>query len=260
MPAPFHPALVNILHPRAKSWRPIWLGNSGVLSQHVLTCFSPAHLYFLRAPRRIPVTPTQPKRESTIVKDDESALVAAAKAGDSAAFEELVNRYERKIYRITQHITQNPADAEDAMQDAFVKAYEHLNDFQGGSRFYTWLVRIAVNESLMRLRKRRPGHVSLDQPVEGEDSEMPREVEDWGPSPEQRFAQTEMSGILDSVIAKLEPIYRAVFILRDVGDVSTEETARVLNISIPAVKSRLLRARLKLRELLNPYFEGSRAH
>ena len=240
--------------------RPIWLGNSGVLSQHVLTCFAPAHLYSLREIAIRKMTPTQPKRASTIVRDDEGALVAAAKAGDTSAFEELVNRYERKIFRITQHITQNQADAEDAMQDAFVKAYEHLQDFEGDSRFYTWLVRIAVNESLMRLRKRRPGQVSLDQPIEGEDNEMPRDVEDWGPSPEARFAQTEMGAILDSVIAKLEPIYRAVFILRDVGEVSTEETARILNISIPAVKSRLLRARLKLRELLNPYFEGSKAH
>ena len=250
----------RFLHLPLCSGRPIWLGNSGVLSKHVLTSLSPAHLYFLREMPIRKMTPTQPKRASTIVRDDEGALVAAAKAGDTSAFEELVNRYERKIFRITQHITQNQADAEDAMQDAFVKAYEHLQDFEGDSRFYTWLVRIAVNESLMRLRKRRPGQVSLDQPIEGEDNEMPREVEDWGPSPEARFAQTEMGAILDTVIAKLEPIYRAVFILRDVGEVSTEETARVLKISIPAVKSRLLRARLKLRELLNPYFEGSRAH
>src|SRR3984885_2697152 len=104
---------------------------------------------------------------STIVKDDEAALVASAKAGDARAFEELVSRYERKIFRLTKHITQNDADAEDAMQDAFLKAFRHLADFEGGSRFYTWLVRIAVNESLMRLRKRRPNHFSLDEPVKG---------------------------------------------------------------------------------------------
>jgi RNA polymerase sigma-70 factor (ECF subfamily) len=201
--------------------------------------------------------PERKARPSAIVREDEPQLVAAAQAGDRAAFEELVSRYERKIYRITRHITQNDEDAEDAMQDAFVKSYQHLSDFQGGSRFYTWLVRIAVNESLMRLRRRRPNQISLDEPVEGEESLIPRELQDWGPSPEQRFEQTELNSILERVIAKLEPIYRSVFVLRDVGDVSTEETAQILGISIPAVKSRLLRARLKLRELLNPYFQAS---
>ena len=196
---------------------------------------------------------------STVVKEDEAQLVAAAKNGDQSAFEELVNRYDRRIYRVALHITQNPTDAEDAMQDAFVKAYQHLADFHGESRFYTWLVRITVNEALMRLRRRRPNVFSLDEPVEGEDNQMSREIEDWGPSPEQRFEQSEMAGILEKVIGELEPIYRAVFTLRDVGDISTEETAKILGISVPAVKSRLLRARLKLRELLSPYFEGSRA-
>jgi RNA polymerase sigma-70 factor (ECF subfamily) len=213
---------------------------------------------FWRGQNKTPLSPAEPKiRPSSIVREDEPQLVAAAKAGDASAFEELVNRYERKIYRVTLHITQNAADAEDAMQEAFVKAYQHLSNFQGDSRFYTWLVRIAVNESLMRLRRRRPGQVSLDEPVEGEENLMPREIEDWGPSPEQRFERTELNSILERVIGKLEPIYRSVFVLRDVGEVSTEETAKILGISIPAVKSRLLRARLKLRELLNPYFQAS---
>ena len=113
-----------------------------------------------------------------------------------SAFETLVGRYERKIFRLTQNITQNREDAEDAMQEAFLKAYEHLGNFEGNSRFYTWLVRIAVNQALMKLRKRRPNQISLDEEIQtGEDS-MPREVEDWGPSPEQRYEQTEMSGIL----------------------------------------------------------------
>jgi RNA polymerase sigma-70 factor, ECF subfamily len=197
---------------------------------------------------------------STIVKDDEAALVASAKAGDARAFEELVSRYERKIFRLTKHITQNDADAEDAMQDAFLKAFRHLADFEGGSRFYTWLVRIAVNESLMRLRKRRPNHFSLDEPVKGEEENIPRDLKDWGPSPEQRYEKKEMGGILSKVIEQLEPIYRAVFVLRDVEDISTEDTAEMLGISISAVKSRLLRARLKLREMLHPYFQGSTAH
>ena len=108
---------------------------------------------------------------SQVVQDDEPVLVAAAKAGDIAAFETLVSRYERKIFRLTQNITQNREDAEDAMQEAFLKAYEHLSGFEGNSRFYTWLVRIAVNQALMKLRKRRPNVVSLDEPVDaGEDT------------------------------------------------------------------------------------------
>jgi RNA polymerase sigma-70 factor, ECF subfamily len=191
---------------------------------------------------------------STVAREDESQLVAAAKSGDAAAFEELVNRYERKIFRLTMNITRNHEDAEDAMQDAFMKAYAHLASFQEDSRFYTWLVRIAANEALMRLRKRRPNQFSLDEPVEGDDDLMPRELQDWGPSPEQRYAQTEMHEILDQVIDQLEPEYRVPFVLRDMEELSTEETAAAMGISVAAVKSRLLRARLKLRQKLNQYF------
>jgi RNA polymerase sigma-70 factor, ECF subfamily len=185
---------------------------------------------------------------SQVVKDDESALVAAAKAGDVSAFETLVGRYERKIFRLTQNITQNREDAEDAMQEAFLKAYE------GNSRFYTWLVRIAVNQALMKLRKRRPNVVSLDEDVDTGEDMVPRDVEDWGPSPMDRYEQTELSGILGKVIGDLDPSFRIVFQLRDIEELSTEETAEALSLSVPAVKSRLLRARLKLRQALNQYF------
>jgi len=201
---------------------------------------------------------TNPKRlPSAIVRDDEDKLVSAAKGGDLAAFEELVSRYERRIFRLAMNITQNREDAEDATQDAFLKSFQHLDNFQGGSRFYTWLVRIAVNESLMRLRRRRPNITSLDEPVETEDSLVPQEVEDWGPKPDERYANTEMNEILTRAIGQLDPIYRAVFLLRDVEELSTEDTAAALGISIPAVKSRLLRGRLKLREALHPYFKRS---
>lgn len=204
------------------------------------------------------VNPVQPHAlPSQVVKDDEPVLVAAAKAGDVSAFETLVSRYERKIFRLTQNITQNREDAEDTMQEAFLKAYEHLGEFQGHSRFYTWLVRIAVNQALMKLRRRRPNQVSLDEEVDTGEETMPREVEDWGPSPEERYGQTELSGILSGVIAELEPPFRIVFQLRDIEELSTEETAEALGLSIPAVKSRLLRARLKLRQKLNKYFRGS---
>jgi len=194
---------------------------------------------------------------SAVARDDEGALVSAAKAGDVAAFEELVNRYERKIFRLAQNITQNREDAEDVMQDAFLKSFAHLGDFQGDSRFYTWLVRIAVNEALMKLRKRRPDQVSLDESIETENDLMPREVEDWGPTPEQRYAQTELHEILSDVIGSLDPAFRIVFLLRDLEELSTEETAQLLGLSVPAVKSRLLRARLKLRQKLNKYFQRS---
>jgi RNA polymerase sigma-70 factor, ECF subfamily len=202
------------------------------------------------------LNPLQPRTPlpSQVVKDDEGALVAAAKGGDINAFETLVGRYERKIFRLAQNITQNKEDAEDVMQEAFLKSYQHLSEFQGNSRFYTWLVRIAVNQALMKLRKRRPNQVSLDEEVDTGEDTMPREVEDWGPSPEERYKQTELGTILNNTIAELEPPFRIVFQLRDIEELSTEETAEALGLSVPAVKSRLLRARLKLRQKLNRYF------
>ena len=202
------------------------------------------------------LNPLQPRTPlpSQVVKDDEGALVAAAKGGDITAFETLVGRYERKIFRLAQNITQNKEDAEDVMQEAFLKSYQHLGEFQGNSRFYTWLVRIAVNQALMKLRKRRPNQVSLDEEVDTGEDTMPREVEDWGPSPEERYKQAELGGILSGTIAELEPPFRIVFQLRDIEELSTEETAEALGLSVPAVKSRLLRARLKLRQKLNRYF------
>lgn len=223
-----------------------------VQEQRPRSVFEAAILLTLSAPNPRPLP-------SVVVQDDESALVSAAKSGDLGAFEQLVNRYERKIFRLAMNITQNREDAEDVMQDAFMKSYKNLDRFQGDSRFYTWLVRIAVNEALMKLRKRRPNQVSLDEPVTGRNNEeaMLREIEDWGPSPEQRFAQTELNSILTEVIGELEPIFRVVFLLRDVEGVSTEDTAQILGISVPAVKSRLLRARLKLRQRLNKFFRRS---
>jgi len=203
---------------------------------------------------------TEPAKARSInpqpgLADNESVLVSAAKAGDINAFESLVTRYERKIFRLAQHITQNTEDAQDVTQEAFLKAFEHLGEFQGNSRFYTWLVRIAVNQALMKLRKRHNKDISLDEEVKTEDSAMPREIEDWGPSPEERFTQRELAEILARVIGELDPPFRTVFQLRDIDELSTEETAEVLGISIPAVKSRLLRSRLKLREKLNRYFQ-----
>jgi RNA polymerase sigma-70 factor (ECF subfamily) len=183
------------------------------------------------------------------------ALVERVRAGDLSAYDTLVRKYERQIFRISQHITQNREDAEDVMQDAFLKAYEKLNQFQGNSKFYTWLVRIAVNESLMRLRKRRTGRmVSMDDEIETEEGSVPRDFADWAPNPEQNYNQSELADILKKTIQGLPQGFRVVFALRDVDGLSTEETAEALGLSVPAVKSRLLRARLQLRERLTRYF------
>jgi len=193
--------------------------------------------------------------ETAVVKDD-LALVAEAKAGSYEAFEELVNRYENKIYRLGLNVTGNPEDAEDVLQEAFLKAFQHLGEFRADSRFYTWLVRIAVNEGLMKLRKRRSDRsVPMEDEV-GEDGELiPRELADWKPNPEQIFAQAEIESILRDAAQKLPPTYRTVFLLRDVEDLSTAETASVLNLSEGTVKARLFRARLMLREELSKVFK-----
>jgi RNA polymerase sigma-70 factor (ECF subfamily) len=187
---------------------------------------------------------------------DETVLVQRAKEGDVGAFTQLVQRYDRRIFRLAKHITQNDEDAEDVLQEVFLKAFTHLQGFEGQSKIYTWLVRIAVNESLMKLRKRKSDRtVSLDEPVETGEDEMVREVAVWEETPEQRYSQEELRTILDSAVDQLAPIYRTVFMHRDVEELSTEETAEALGLSIPAVKSRLLRARLQLRETLTRHFK-----
>jgi RNA polymerase sigma-70 factor, ECF subfamily len=187
---------------------------------------------------------------------DESALVARAQAGDSEAFGELVSRYQNKVYRLAKHITQNDEDAEDVLQEAFLKAYEHLGGFQGNSKFYTWIVRIAVNEALMKLRKRKSDRtVPLDEPVDTGEEMVNREIAVWEDNPEQRYSHEEMQQILNEAVEDLKPDFRTVFALRDIEELSTEETAEALGISIPAVKSRLLRARLALREKLTRKFK-----
>ena len=186
---------------------------------------------------------------------DEAPLVAQARTGDSSAFNALVEKYERKIYRLAYNITQNNEDAEDVLQETFLKAYEHLAEFEGASKFYTWIVRIAVNESLMKLRKRRwDKTVWLDEPIETGDDVVARDIAVWD-NPEKQYTQEEVADILDKAIGGLAPIYRSVFLLRDVEDLSIEETAKALDLSIPAVKSRLLRARLQLREKLTAFFK-----
>lgn len=193
---------------------------------------------------------------SSLAGIDELQLVTQARERDASAFNELVRRYEGKIFRLAQHVTQNREDAEDVLQETFLKAYEHLDQFKGDSKFYTWIVRIAVNQALMKLRRRKTDKsVSLDETIDTGEDTVTREVAAWDENPEQRFSREELGGILDSAIDGLEPLYRSVFVLRDIEELSTEETAEALGLSIPAVKSRLLRARLQLREKLTRFFK-----
>jgi len=187
---------------------------------------------------------------------DDFALVAEAKAGSYAAFDELVNRHEKKIYRLGLNLTGNPEDAEDVLQEAFLKAFLHLQDFREDARFYTWLVRIAVNEGLMKLRKRRSDKsVPIEDSADEDGDVMPREFADWKPNPEELYAQAEIEEILRNAAQTLSPAFRTVFLLRDVEGLSTQETADVVGISEGAVKARLFRARLQLREELSKVFK-----
>ena len=198
----------------------------------------------------------QPMAVSSQTGIEESTLVSQAREGNTAAFGELVRRYERKIFRLAQHVTQNREDAEDVLQETFMKAYEHLDQFKGDSKFYTWIVRIAVNQALMKLRRRKTDKtVSIDETIDTGEDTVVREIAAWDENPEQQFSRDELGGILDTAVRSLEPLYRSVFVLRDIEELSTEETAEALGLSVPAVKSRLLRARLQLREKLTRFFK-----
>ncbi len=182
-------------------------------------------------------------------------LVHASKHGDVAAFEQLVKRYDRKLLRIAQGVTHNREDSQDAVQEAFFKAFQNLSQFREDSQFSTWLIRITVNQSLMKLRKQRTiNEVSLDEDFQSYGDVLPMEVIDWAPNPEQLYWSSELRDILVNTLKELRPILRAVFILRDIEGLSTERTAEVLNLSHAAIKARLWRARLQLRERLNKYF------
>jgi len=196
--------------------------------------------------------------EAWAVTSDDMELVHASKNGDVAAFGELVKRYDRKLLRIAQSVTHNREDSQDAVQEAFLKAYQNLAQFREASQFSTWLIRITLNQSLMKLRKRNiTKEVSLDEDFESERDLIPREIADWVPNPEQLYWGSELRDILTKTLDELLPISRAVFVLRDIEGFSIEQTAVALNLSQSAVKSRLWRARLQLRNSLTKYFKQS---
>jgi RNA polymerase sigma-70 factor, ECF subfamily len=187
--------------------------------------------------------------------DQDLALVHACKNGEAAAFEQLVKRYDRKLFRIAQHITHNREDAQDVVQEAFLKVFRKLSQFRENSQFSTWLTRITVNESLMKLRKQYSSkEVSIDEDFQRQDQMAVFEVADWAPNPEQLYRGFELRNILRSELQELQPGLRVVFVLRDVEGMSTEQAAEVLELTPVAVKARLWRARLQLRERLSKYF------
>jgi len=196
----------------------------------------------------------------TVVLSDDLDLVHATQRGDVSAFEQLVARYDGKLLRIAQNITHNREDSEDAVQEAFLKAFEHLGSFREDAQFSTWLIRITLNQALSKLRKQRVAkEVSLDDDFEAEDVTLPREVADWAPNPEELYRESELRNILIASLKQISPTLRAIFVLRDMEGLSIDETAEVLQLSIGTVKARLWRARQQLRKLLSKYFSKHKA-
>ncbi len=185
---------------------------------------------------------------------DDFSLVESVLTGDRRAFEPLVRRHERRVFRVTLAVLGNVEDAEEAMQDTFIKAFRHLDQFRKESRFTTWLTRIAVNEAIQK-RNARKNFVPLTEAESAKEQFAPKRYEPWKSNPEQLYGRHELHRIVEDAIKSLSQIYREAFILRDVEELSAEEAAEALRISVPALKSRLLRARLMMRETLAVRFE-----
>jgi RNA polymerase sigma-70 factor (ECF subfamily) len=188
-------------------------------------------------------------------KDQKTFSLEALRNGDRAEFARLVEAYTPMIYRLGLKMLNNPQDAEDILQETFIKAYRHIGNFDGRSNVSTWLYRIATNEALMSIRRKRPEMISFDVPSTYEsEPQEPLQIVDWCCLPEDEFLTSEGRARLDQAVNKLPATLRVVFILRDIEGLSTRETAEVLEISEMAVKTRLSRARLRLREDLSEYF------
>jgi RNA polymerase sigma-70 factor (ECF subfamily) len=188
-----------------------------------------------------------------IAVDQDIDIVNAVRNGDVDAFEGLIDRHSRRIYRTLVGILGDAEDARDAMQDTFLKAFQYLDNFQGRSKFSTWLVSIATNTGIQRLRERKALE-SLDEGSDTEEGFRPRQIRAWTDDPEQMYSKTERQRLIESSVMKLPPKYRVVLILRDMEQLSTEEAASALGLAVPTLKSRLLRGRLMLREALSPHF------
>lgn len=187
------------------------------------------------------------------MKDDQ--LVLESQAGDTRAFDELVNRYQDKVYRLAFKILRHEEDAAEALQDAFLSAFRGIKKFKAESTFSTWLYRVATNAALMRYRRRREPHVSLEQSQSANHDAEPIEVPDWSSQPLEELLDRETREVMEASMEHLHTDLRTVFVLRDVEGMSNAEVAEVLDISVAAVKSRLHRARVALREDLDRYFK-----
>jgi RNA polymerase sigma-70 factor (ECF subfamily) len=194
----------------------------------------------------------------------ENFSLEALRAGDRVEFSRLVEAYSGKLYRLALKMLGNQQDAEDILQETFIKAFRHLNSFDGRSNLSTWLYRIATNEALMKLRKKKPDTVSIDEPVETMEGEQePLQIVDWCCLPEDELTSAEVRRYIDTAVERLPESLRVVFLLRDIENLSTFETAQALSLSEEAVKTRLSRARMRLREELSSYFGermGVKAH
>jgi RNA polymerase sigma-70 factor (ECF subfamily) len=191
---------------------------------------------------------------STVVEDADAGLVAKAQTGSLEAFEALIRRHSPCVYRTLMAILADPEEAKDAMQDVFLSAFKNIAKFAGRSKFSTWLVSIARNTAFQRLRDRK-NMESLDEDVSGEEEEFrPRQVRAWQDDPELMYSHAEIRQLVEKGIMRLPTKLRVVVMLRDIEQLSTEEVARQLALSVPALKARLFRGRLMLRELLSSHF------
>jgi len=191
-----------------------------------------------------------------MIENKTEISVEALRAGDREEFSRLVDVYSGPIYRLALKMLGIPTDAEDVLQNTFLKAFQHLKDFEGRSSLSTWLYRIASNEALMLLRKQRPEITLSDNALEDNDNSdyYPTQFTDWCCLPETEFLSAESKAALDRAVQHLPETQRIVFVLRDIEGLSIQETGQVLNLSEAAVKTRLLRARLSLREELSKYY------
>jgi len=212
-------------------------------------------------PQALPVTtPEMFTGSKSPVNSAEARLIQGVLSGQEEAFRELVRPYEHAVFMTAQAILKNEADAEDAAQDAVLKAFANLAKFRGDSKFSTWLIRITTNEALMKLRKERHQklHDPLDQQRKDEEGDyIPRDFADWREIPSEALQTKELRQALSRALASLTPKHREVFVLRDVQHFSIEETAELLGIRKNAVKTRLMRARLQMRDALAPGMDGS---
>lgn len=190
-----------------------------------------------------------------MLKTEEEPLVQAALSGDPEAFQALAGAHAAGVYGLALQITKNPVEAEEVLQDSMLTAYEKLGTFRGASSFKTWLYRIATNAALMRLRKAKRAPEPLP-----EDWEKPAAPLPWMGDPESSYEREEVRRLLAEALESLPEIYRTTFWLRDVEGLGNQEVADILGLSLPAVKSRVLRARLHLRDRLAPYFEERAGH